>query len=107
MGKLTLKFLGKGYLSRTPCIGQEGALRTTFPLLLTVSFPLSHLVTAGKLQALTMGSTIAALDMFVNLRVLLSVVSQLLLLRSQPSLPKTVAASPDESALQFEILFLA
>lgn len=47
----------------------------TFPLLLNAPLPLSHLGTAGKLQAHNMGNAMVVLDRFVNIRVLLSVIT--------------------------------
>lgn len=79
---------------------------TTFLLLLNAP---SHLGTAGKLQARSVGSTMAVLGRFVNLRVLLSVITQLSLLSNHLCLRKTDAASlgSDISQVQFEVPFLA
>lgn len=94
---LKLKLLEKGCLSRAPCIGQGGALRTNSPLLLTVPLPLSHILTAGKLQALTHRQYHSSFRQVCESQSV--AFCQLLLLRNQPFLPKTVAASPDEPAL--------
>lgn len=98
---LKLKLLEKGCLSRAPCIGQEGALRSTSSLLLTVSLPLSHILTAGKLQALTHRQYHSSFRQVCESQSV--AFCQLLLLRNQPFLPKTVAASPDEPALGFSL----
>lgn len=70
-GGTYLKLPRIGCLSTVPCIGQG----TTFSLLLNVPLPLFHQGTAGKLQAHNIGNAMVVLDRFVNIRVLLSVIT--------------------------------
>jgi len=70
-----LKLTRTNCLSRAPYTLQGDALRTTFPLLLNASLPLSCLGKTGKLQAHSIGSIMVVVDRFVNLGVFLSVIT--------------------------------